>query len=256
VELLTIQFEIIDAVARITLNRPQRANAINEAMLCELDQALAQAERNADVRAVIVRGAGKCFSSGFDLKEQMERRPSGVGQWRAILRRDFDTVMRFWHCPKPLACDLTSASDNAFFGEPELKFGAGIVVMILPWMAGAKAAKEIILTGADRVSAMRARELGMINSIVPAHELDAAAMRLARHIATIDPGLVKQTKRAINRALEAQGMLDALEAALEIDLDIESQGSPDKVQFMEVARREGLKGALAWRDARFRKLTT
>ena len=272
-ELLTIQFEIIDAVARITLNRPQRANAINEAMLCELDQALAQAERNADVRAVIVRGAGKCFSSGFDLKEQMERRPSGVGQWRAILRRDFDTVMRFWHCPKPtiaavggpclagacelaLACDLTIASDNAFFGEPELKFGAGIVVMILPWMAGAKAAKEIILTGADRVSAMRARELGMINSIVPAHELDAAAMRLARHIATIDPGLVKQTKRAINRALEAQGMLDALEAALEIDLDIESQGSPDKVQFMEVARREGLKGALAWRDARFRKLTT
>ena len=78
-------------------------------------------------------------------------------------------------------------------------------------------------------------------------------MRLARHIAAIDPALVKDTKRAINRALEAQGMLEALEAALEIDLAIEGAGSPDKVEFMDIARRDGLKAALAWRDARFPK---
>jgi enoyl-CoA hydratase len=101
------------------------------------------------------------------------------------------------------------------------------------------------------VSAQRARDIGMVNRIVPAEELDAAALRLARHIAAIDPGLVKETKRAINRMLEAQGMLDALESALEVDLAIESAGSPDKVLFMEIARRHGLKSALAWRDARF-----
>jgi enoyl-CoA hydratase/carnithine racemase len=266
----TIALEIIDAVARITLDRPERANALNQAMLGEIALALDAVEANADVRAIVVRGAGTCFSSGFDLKEQMERRPSGVGPWRAILRQDFDTIMRFWHSPKPtiaavrgaclagacelaLACDLTIASEDAFFGEPELKFGAGIVVMILPWMVGPKVAKEIILTGADRLSATRALEIGMINRIVGAAELDAAALELARHIAEIDPNLVKQTKHAINSALEAKGMLGALEAALAIDLAIEGEGSPDKMQFMEIARREGLKRALAWRDARFFK---
>jgi enoyl-CoA hydratase len=266
----TILYEVIDSVARITLNRPERANALNQAMLTEIGEALDEAEGDAVVRAIVVRGAGAAFSSGFDLKEQMERRPAGVAQWQPILRKDFDTVMRFWHCAKPtiaavrgpclagacelaLACDLTLAAEDAFFGEPELKFGAGIVVMILPWIVGPKIAKEIILTGADRIGAQRAYEIGMINRIVPAQELDDAALRLARHIAAVDPGLVKDTKRAINRALEAQGMLEALEAALEIDLAIEDAGSPDKVQFMDIARRDGLKAALAWRDARFPK---
>jgi enoyl-CoA hydratase len=86
---------------------------------------------------------------------------------------------------------------------------------------------------------------------VPATELDQAALALARHIAAIDPELVKRTKRAINRSIEAQGLLGALEDALAIDLLIEGEGSPDKARFMEIARRDGLKAALAWRDARF-----
>jgi enoyl-CoA hydratase/carnithine racemase len=116
--------------------------------------------------------------------------------------------------------------------------------------------KEIILTGEDRIPAARAREIGMINRIVPAADLDDDALLLARHIAAIDPNLVKETKRAINRSLEAQNMLQALEEALVIDLGIEGAGSPDKVEFMEIARRDGLKAALAWRDARFPKRTT
>lgn len=269
----TIIVETIGPVARITLNRPERTNALNQAMLGEINDALDGIERDEAIRAVIVRGAGTAFSSGFDLKEQMERRPQGVEQWQPILRKDFDTIMRFWHCPLPtiaavrgpclagacelaLACDITIASDDAFFGEPELKFGAGIVSMILPWIVGPKVAKEIILTGEDRVSAARAREIGMINRVVSADELDEIALTMAQHIAAIDPNLVKETKRAINRALEAQNMLQALEDALAIDLAIEGAGSPDKVQFMEIARRDGLKAALAWRDARFPKRTS
>jgi enoyl-CoA hydratase/carnithine racemase len=264
----TIIVETIGPVARLTLSRPERANALTQAMLGEIGQALDDAERDASIRALIVRGAGAAFSSGFDLKEQMERRPQGVDQWRTILRNDFDTIMRFWHFPRPtiaavrgpclagacelaMACDITIASDDAFFGEPELKFGAGIVAMILPWLAGPKIAKEIIFIGEDRIPATRAKEIGMINRIVPAASLDDAALTLANHIAAIDPNLVKETKRAINRALEAQNMLQALEEALAIDLAIEGAGSPDKVQFMEIARRDGLKAALAWRDARF-----
>jgi enoyl-CoA hydratase/carnithine racemase len=264
----TIILEKLGAVARITLNRPERANALNGAMLGEIGAALDDAEQDATVRAIVVQGAGAAFSSGFDLKEQMERRPTGIAEWEPILRKDFDTVMRFWHCPKPtiaavrgaclagacelaLACDLTIAADDAFFGEPELKFGAGIVVMILPWLVGPKIAKEIILLGEDRVPAARAKEIGIVNRIVPTGELEARALAMARHIATIDASLVKRTKQAINRVVEAQGMLGALEEALALDLVIEGEGCPDKIAFMDIARREGLKSALAWRDARF-----
>jgi enoyl-CoA hydratase len=266
----TIRLERIDAVARITLDRPSRTNAISATMLDELAAAMDEIEADADVRAVVVRGEGPAFSSGFDLKDQMEKRPTGVAEWRPILRKDFDVPMRFWHCPKPtiaavrgpclagacelaLACDMTVASEDAFFGEPELKFGAGIVVMILPFIVGPKIAKEIILTGEDRIAARRAYDIGMVNRVVANEALDDEAMRLARHVAAIDPNLVKQTKRAINRAIEARGMIDALEAALDIDLLIEGEGSPDKRAFMALARSEGLKAALAWRDGRFPK---
>jgi len=264
----TITVETIGAVARLALARRERANAINQTMLAEIGDALDTIERDADIRAVIVTGAGAVFSSGFDLKEQMERRPSGVEAWQPLLRKDFDTIMRFWHFSRPtiaavrgpclagacelaLACDMTIASEDAFFGEPELKFGAGIVAMILPWIVSPKVAKEIILLGEDRIPAARAHELGMVNRVVPADNLDETALALANHIAAIDPHLVQESKRAINRAYEARNMLTALEQALAIDLAIEGAGSPDKVQFMEVARREGLRAALAWRDARF-----
>jgi enoyl-CoA hydratase/carnithine racemase len=264
----TIVVEKRDAIAKLTLSRPERANALNAQMLDEIKAAMDDIEGDGQSRVVIVTGAGKAFSSGFDLKEQMERRPTGFDQWRAVLRKDFDTIMRFWHCPLPtiaavrgpclagacelaMACDITIATEDAFFGEPELKFGAGIVAMLLPWIAGPKIAKEIILLGDDRVPAARAREIGMVNRVVPDGELESTVMAMAQHIAAVDPGLIKQTKRAISRALEAQNMLDALEQALAIDLEIEGPGSPDKIAFMEIARRDGLKAALAWRDARF-----
>jgi enoyl-CoA hydratase len=264
----TINYEVKDAVASLILSRPVRTNALNGRMLEELELAMDLAEADVRVRVVIVTGAGAAFSSGFDLKEQMERRPTGFEEWQAILRKDFDAVMRFWHCPKPtiaavrgpclagafelaLACDMTIASETAFFGEPELKFGAGIVAMWLPWLVGPKIAKEIIFLGEDRLLVERARELGIVNRIVSDEALEAEVGRVARHLSAIDPNLLRLTKRAINQTLERQGLLDALETALAIDAEVEGPGSPDKLAFMEVARAQGLKAALAWRDARF-----
>ncbi|HMJ29652.1 MAG TPA: enoyl-CoA hydratase/isomerase family protein [Xanthobacteraceae bacterium] len=264
----TIELQVDQPVAVLTLNRPQRLNAINKQMLGELQDALDIVEGDAAVRVLVVKGAGGNFSSGFDLKEQMEARPSGTEQWREILDRDFNAVKRFWSLKKPtiaavdgyclaggcelaLCCDMTIAADDAIFGEPELKFGAGIVVMILPWLVGPKRAKEILLTGADRIPAQEALDIGLINRVVPAAEVEAAAMTLARHIAVIDPNLVQQTKRAINRQFEIMGLTEALEEALDIDLAIEGEGSADKKKFMEIARKDGLRAAIVWRDARF-----
>jgi enoyl-CoA hydratase len=264
----TIRLERSGVIALLTLSRPERLNAIDKRMLGELQRAVDAVESDDEVRVLVVKGAGGNFSSGFDLKEQMEARPAGFDVWREILDRDFCAVMRFWHCKKPtiaavqgyclaggcelaLACDITIAAEDAIFGEPELKFGAGIVVMLLPWLVGPKRAKEIILTGADRIPAAEAARIGLINRVVPPNEVEAAALALARHIAVIDPALVQQTKRAINQSFEMMGLLRALDAALDIDLAIEGEGSEDKRRFMEIARNEGLRKAIAWRDARF-----
>ena len=264
----TIALRFDGSIARLTLNRPQRLNAINRQMLEEIQQALDIVEHDDSARVLLVTGAGGNFSSGFDLKEQMETRPSGTEQWRAVLDRDFSAVTRFWSLKKPtiaavngyclaggcelaLCCDITIAAADAIFGEPELKFGAGIVVMILPWLVGPKRAKEIILTGMDRVTAQEALDWGLVNRVVAPAEVETTALALARHIAVIDPELVCQTKRAINRTFEIMGLTDALHEALAIDLAIEGEGSADKRRFMEIARNDGLRAAIAWRDARF-----
>ncbi|MGH8720452.1 MAG: enoyl-CoA hydratase/isomerase family protein [Burkholderiales bacterium] len=256
-------------VAQLELHRPERINALNKAMLIEINAALDALEADAAVRVIVLTGAGRGFSSGFDLKEQMERRPEGAKVWREVLELDFATTMRFWDSPKPtiaaihgacmagafemaLACDLSVCSRDAVFGEPELKFGAGIVTLLLPWMVGPKAAKDIILTGDDAVNAERALALGIVSRVVPEGEHLTTALRIARQMAVIDPDLVRDTKKALNRSFEIQGMRAALDTALDIDHAIESHGSPDKRKFMDIARDQGLKAALAWREARFK----
>lgn len=265
----SIRVEREGPVAHLQLNRPERINALGKAMLLEIHDALDALEADAEVRAIVLSGAGRGFSSGFDLKEQMARRPEGATAWREILELDFSTTMRFWDSPKPtvaaihgpcmagafemaLACDISVCSRDAVFGEPELKFGAGIVTLLLPWMVGPKAAKDILLTGDDALGAERALALGIVSRVVPEGEHLAAALAIARHIAVIDPDLVRDTKKALNRTYEIQGMRAALAAALDIDHAIESHGSPDKRRFMDLAREQGLKAALAWREARFK----
>ena len=264
----TILYDVRDATAVITLNRPQQLNAMNAAMLRELTLAIDAAEADAAVRAIVLTGAGRGFCSGFDLKEQAAQRPSGVAQWRAVLERDFAAIMRFWQSPKPtiaavrgaclaggcelaVACDITIAAADAVFGEPELRFGAGIVVMLLPWLIGPKRAKQALLTGEDKLSAARAEAIGLVNEVVPAGAELSRALAIAAELAVIDPMALRQTKRAINRTYEIMGMGEALEAALDIDTQIEGEGTEDKRRFLEIARRDGLRAAIAWRDARF-----
>jgi enoyl-CoA hydratase len=113
-------------------------------------------------------------------------------------------------------------------------------------MVGPKAAKDMLLTGDDSLNAERALALGIVSRVVEPGEHLAAALRIARNIACIDPDLVRDTKKALNRTYEIQGMRAALETALDIDHAIESAGSRDKKRFMDLAREQGLKAALAW----------
>jgi enoyl-CoA hydratase len=150
-----------------------------------------------------------------------------------------------------LACDITIAAVGTKFGAPEVRFGSGAVALLLPWIAGPKAAKELLLTGEDKLTAERALALGIVNHVVPDGEEFDRALAIARDIAAAAPEAVRLTKRAINRTYEAMGLRAALASALETDIYIETAGGPERAEFNRIRREQGLKAALAWRDAKF-----
>jgi len=264
----TINYEIRAGVGIITLNRPDRLNAISQKMIDELNPLLDQIERDEAVRVVVLTGAGRAFCSGFDLKDGAATPKNGIADWRPIIKRDFEIIMRFWYLSKPtvaavhgfciaggcelaMACDITVAAADTRFGEPELRFGSGIVAMVLPWFAGPKKAKEWILSGSDKISAQEALDWGMINRIAPDGQQLDMALKLARDIAVNDPIKVSMVKQAINRTFDLMGMREALAWGAETEAQIESMETPEGKIFKEITRKDGLKAALAWRDARF-----
>lgn len=263
----TIRFSVEGGIAEVRLNRPEVLNAINGAMIADIGRALDLAEADPAVRAIVVTAEGRAFSAGFDLKESAARGDTSPAQWRKILETDFDIIMRFWDSPKPtiaavhgacvgggfeiaLACDITLAADTAVMGEPEVRFGSGIVALVLPWVTGPKQAKEILLAGLDRMDAARALSFGLVNRVVAADTLHDEAMALARTIASGGADAVRLTKLAINRSYEIMGMRQALLQALEIDIAIESAGGPERSAFNRIRRESGLKAAIAWREGR------
>lgn len=267
-EFTTIRYDTEGSLAWITLNRPHKLNAISKTMVRELEQALDRAQRDEQVRVILLQGEGRAFSSGFDLEPQETpgmMREQQVAALKQELRDDFDLIMRFWDSPKPtiaaihgyclggamelaLACDITIAAHGCYLGEPEVKFGSGIVALLLPFLCGPKRAKELLLTGNDRVSAEQAEAWGLVNRICDADRLAHEARALAREIARNDQLAVRLTKQAVNAACETPRMREALEYALELDIEIETTETEESRQFNDILRTEGAKAAIAWRD--------
>jgi enoyl-CoA hydratase len=256
-----------EAVALLTLNRPDKLNAINVPVIEALDAALDAAEADEAVRAIVVAGAGRAFSAGFDLDMGMGDGKPDPADVRRALENDFRIILRFWDSPKPtiaavhgyclgsalelaLACDLTVAAEDCRFGEPEVKFGSGIVALLLPWLAGPKAAKYLLLTGEDRATAAEMQAMGLVNRVVPAAALLDEAIALAKRVASNDAQAVRLTKQAINRSLDIGGMRQALLAALETDVVIETNETAESRAFTEILKKDGAKAAIAWRAGR------
>lgn len=263
----TVELEILGSVARITLNRPDKLNAIDAGMLDGLEAALDTAESTDEVRAVLLDGRGRAFSAGFDMAAPKDTsRAARDERLRRELRRDFEVIMRFWDCPKPTVaavhgfclgsamemtavCDMTIAADDARFGAPEVRYGSGIVCLVLPWLVGFKHASEMLLAGNNDIGAARAASMGLVNRVVPATELHAEALAMARQVAANDALAVRLTKKAIHRSLETAGLRRALQDALDLDIRIETTDTPESIAFIDVLEKEGLKSALKWRES-------
>jgi enoyl-CoA hydratase len=256
-------------VRTLTMNRPAALNALNTELTDALSQAIRAAGADEGVSVVILRGAGRAFCAGYDLNEDASGGVLDARDWHADLAHATDRMLEIVDCPKPviasvqsyclaggtdlmLACDLAVAADGAYFGYVDVRFGSGVVSMFLPWVVGVRAAKELLFTGEDRISAQEAHRIGLVNRVVPRDRLDEATMELAEEIAKNEPFVVQTTKRAVNRAWDVAGFRAAMAANTELDVMIETANLPARDEFRRITQEQGLKAAIAWRDARFR----
>ena len=264
-----IKIERRGTIAILTFNRPKVLNAFNNNLMERTIETVKILNEDDDVRIIVVQGAGRSFSPGFDLKASADRRMESVQDWEQQMKLQFDFIMQFWHSPKPtiaavhgyciagafelaLACDVTIAAENTRFGEPEVRFGTGIVAMLLPWVTGPKQAKELLLTGEDQLNAKDAFRMGIINRIVPDDAVLDRALEVAKSMATAAERSVRYTKRAINDTYATMGFNRALESALNTDVLLNAAHDPVKAEFARIRSEQGVKAAIAWRDARFR----
>jgi enoyl-CoA hydratase/carnithine racemase len=261
--------EDIGPVRRLTMNRPEALNALNGELMSGLMRALDEAAGDDAVRVLVLRGAGRAFCSGYDLNEDASGGVRDSASWHAELKHSTQQMLAILDHPKPviasvhsyclaggtdlmLACDLTVAADDAYFGYVDIRFGSGVVSMFLPWVIGVRAAKELLFTGEDRVPATEAHRLGLVNRVVPRDELDAATLALAEDVAKNEPFVIRATKLAANRVWDVAGFRAAMDANTELDVMIESANLPARDEFRRITQEQGLKAAIAWRDALYR----
>jgi enoyl-CoA hydratase len=223
-------------VRRVWLNRPEARNAQSQQMLDQLDSAFRDAQADAATRVVVLAAKGPHFSAGHDLKQaQAERAEFTVEErWAYEQQHYFDYCMRIWDFPKPTIaqvqgacvaaglmvanmCDLVVAADDAFFSDPVTHTlgAAATEVLIHPWVLGLRQAKELLFTG-ERFSAVQAREMGMVNRVVPAASLDDETMALAQRIAKAPPFAMQVLKKSLNRSVDVQGMRQALSSHFDV----------------------------------------
>ena len=262
-----VLLDIENHVATITLNRPRKMNAINSAVITSVSDALRTAEKDDNVRLVVITGAGGNFSAGYDIaNSSVVASPDAAGAHH-FLSAEAALTMQLWSLHKPtiaavdgwclaggfdtvLACDMVVATDRAKFGMPEIRYGSGPVTLLLPYMLGAKLSNEIFFAG-DSFDAAQAKEMGLVNRLVPHDQLDQAVKELASKIVPTPLPILKFTKLGLLRAYESMGLRQGVQANLDLSAILNKAVTEEGAEFFRIVEQEGLGAALKWRDARY-----
>lgn len=251
-------------VRRITLNRPNKRNALSNALRGELFEALEAGDRDPQVRVMVLRGAGTCFSSGYDLSSLGELpfyTAGGQGQWA---RHVVEGCFRMWDLAKPViaqvhgwclaggselavACDLVYVAEDAQIGYPAVRSMSPPDNQYHAWIVGMRAAMELMLTG-DSLSGLEAVRLGFANRAFKAEDLEREVLVMAERIAKVDPELAQLNKRLVHRQMEAMGMRAGIRAGT--DLHALGWHTPASRAYMGELRK-GVTQALTQRDKAF-----
>ncbi|HMC39139.1 MAG TPA: enoyl-CoA hydratase-related protein [Acidimicrobiales bacterium] len=258
--------EPAEGVRRITLNRPEKRNALFHPLRGEILEALREADQDDSVRVSIVRGAGKCFSAGYDLgggNEGLEMpyyTPGGDGQWP---RHVTEGWMSIWDLAKPViaqvhgyclaggselasGCDLIYVAEDAQIGYPAVRFGVPDM-HFHAWTMGMRKAMEAMLTG-DSMSGLEAVEVGWANAAFPIDQLDEQVVTVASKIAKLPPDIVQINKRVVHRQMEVMG----LRTGIRIGTELCALGTrQDSMRAFIKEMQGGLTQALTKRDAPF-----
>jgi enoyl-CoA hydratase len=252
----TVVCEKRGKVVHITLNRPDKLNALSAALMAEIVHALDEAERDAECSVVVIKGAGRAFCAGYDLDPSDAQRAESFGD-PALDRMRLLGVQRhwwrIWDCAKPVVaqvhgyclaggselammCDLVIAAEDARFGYPPLRDMGSPVTPIWPWLIGARWAKLLYFTG-DAIDGKTAEAIGMINFAVPAERLDDAVTLLTERMAKVPVDLLALHKAQVNRAFEVMGIRAALSSGPEFDAVGHSSSGARKEFFLPAAEK-------------------
>jgi enoyl-CoA hydratase len=254
-----VLYEVDEKIATITLNRPERLNAMSGAFKEEIKSAIAEATADGEVRVIVLTGAGRAFSAGNDMQANYEKSPKSMEEWRIRLMSEMQFCLTFWDCPKPIiaavngyclaaasemamACDITIAGESAVFGEPEGRQGSGPPMLLAPWIMGPKRAKEMLLTG-NMVNAKMAEKYGMVNHVVPDEKLMKYTYRMARKIAATEPYAIKITKYTLARAYDIMGFKMSLQYNADLMAILNNEETEEIKWFKNLAKEKGFKEA-------------
>ena len=255
-----------EKVLRLTLNRPEKRNALNDSLRGALFDALRKGDRDPDVSMMIIRGAGSCFSAGYDLgspNSDVERSIAHVDGWWS--RHVVNNWFEMWDMATPIigqvhgyclaggselaaACDLVYVSDDAKIGYPPVRLMSPPDLAWQPWLMGLRRGMEALLTG-DSMSGAEAVQAGAANRCFPLAELDDAVVGIAERIALIPADLLALNKRVAHRAMEAAGMRTGLRATAEIQAMGFHQASSKA--YMRTFGQKGVSASLSERDRAF-----
>ena len=259
-----------DKIATITLNRPNQMNAISPDLERELHEALDEAAADESVRTIILTGAGRAFSAGYDLGRDRvppKTQSAALAQWMSTDMAHTDNVMHIMELDKPviaavngwalgggfwytLACDITIASEQATFGQPEVRMVSNSS-FLFPALVGWKVAARYALTG-DHFGPEEAVRIGAINEVVPHDELMPRAREMAKRLAMVPSDSVRLNKKLTTFGLQAMGLRNAIQTGGLVSIVAHSSTDAEEVADMyEVQRNEGLGAFLKMRDGKF-----
>jgi enoyl-CoA hydratase len=273
----TLLYDVDEAVASITLNRPDRLNTIVPPMPDELEAAVLRAVKDRGVKVILLRGAGRAFCAGFDFGQGFHHWDEALttdGAWdpgkdfigaTASALGPVPKFMTIWRSPKPviaqvhgwcvgggsdlaLCADIVIASDDARIGTPYSRMWGCYLTGMWIYRLGLTRAKEHALTGRP-LSGREAAEVGLVNASVPFDRLEAEALETADRLTSIPSAQLAAMKLIVNQAYENMGL--ASTQLLGPVLDGLMRNTPDAKRFIELAEREGVSTVVASRDSRF-----
>ena len=261
-------------ICRLTLNRPEKRNALSNHLRAQIFAALEDADRDPDIRVSIIRGAGPCFSAGYDLSRENGRHvqalpfhtAGGAGEWA---RHVVDGAFRIWDMAKPViaqvhgwclaggselatACDLVYVAEDAQIGYPPVRTMSPPDNQFHAGLCGLRPAMEMMLTG-DAIDGRQAVEIGFANRAFPAERLDNEVLAIAGRVAKVPTDVQQINKRSVHRSMEIMGLRAAIRSGTEMQaLALTTETS--RASFAQF--RESVKTGLNARDGAFNDYRT